>query len=141
MITGTIIHPDIVDHLARTGHGGRVLVSDAHWASSTRIGSHAHVVHLGLRPGLPTVPDVVAAVRDTVAIEQLVRMRPSPDAEPCLVQRATAELLTGVPIEMVEREQFYQLATGDDVALVVVTGDIRRFGNALLRVGVTTERS
>jgi L-fucose mutarotase len=36
----------------------------------------------------------------------------------------------------VSREQFYALATSADVALVVVTGDTRRFGNVALRVGV-----
>jgi L-fucose mutarotase len=49
------------------------------------------------------------------------------------VQDRIAALLP-VAVEKVKREEFYQLARSQDLALGIVTGDTRRFGNALLRL-------
>lgn len=136
MIATTITHPEVLAALARAGHGSTVLVADGHWAAN-RAGRHARTVFLNLTSGTPTVPEVTAAVRDTVRIERITQMRPSPESLPSEVQDQTAALFsTEVPRALASREEFYALAGSDDLVLVVVTGDRRRFGNALLHVGV-----
>jgi L-fucose mutarotase len=136
MITGTITHPEILSQLARAGHGSIVLVCDGHYAAATRVGANARTVFLNLRAGAPTVPDVTSALLESICVEHVTQMQPAADAMPSEVQEEIAQLTSGVPRTLVSREQFYALATSADVALVVVTGDTRRFGNVALRVGV-----
>ncbi|WP_020662045.1 RbsD/FucU domain-containing protein [Amycolatopsis benzoatilytica] len=136
MIASTVTHPEVLASLARTGHGSTVLVTDGHWAVN-RVGRQARTVFLNLTAGTPTVPEVASAVRDTVRIDRITQMRPGPEGLPSEVQDQTAELFPAdVPRSLVSREEFYALAGSDDLVLAVVTGDLRKFGNVLLHVGV-----
>lgn len=137
MIKGRLIHPDILRGLAGAGHGSTVLVCDAHYPAGTATGPNADVVHLNLEAMRPTVPEVLAVLLDTVHVETVTLMEPSADALPSAVQQEVGALLPdGVASELVDRFDFYRLARSEDLALVVVTGDTRRFGNVLLTVGV-----
>jgi L-fucose mutarotase len=136
MIKGTITHPQILQALATAGHKSTVLIADAHYAAATAVGPNAHIVHLNLTAGAPTIPDVLRAVLDTVVVEHASQIKATADALPSTVQEEVAATLpTGLPLEYVERYAFYELARQGDLALAIVTGDTRRFGNVLLRLG------
>lgn len=123
--------------LAAAGHGSTVLITDGHYPAKTAVGRNAITVHLNLEAGAPTVPAVLAAVLDSVPIERATLIRPSADATPCAVHDEVARLLPeGIEPHLVDRFEFYALAREDDLALCVVTGDTRRFANALLTIGV-----
>lgn len=137
MLRAPITHPDVLHALARAGHGSLVLVADAHFAASTAVSQKAVVVHLALAPGAPLVPDVASLISATIQLEAVTTMT-APDEELGRVARQ-AVAAAGSPVhDSVSREEFKALTRSEDMALCIVTGDTRRFANALLRVGVTT---
>ena len=141
MIRGSITHPYIIGALAAAGHKARILITDAHYSASTNVNPAAQVVHLNLRPGLPTVTDVLDALVQTVPLEHAAVIRASEDARPCVIQDELRERLSALPdgavaLDEIERAEFYDRSRGHEVALCIVTGDPRRFGNVLLTVGV-----
>lgn len=137
MITGQVTHPGIISGLASAGHGATVLITDGHYSAATAVGPNAQTVYLNLQSDLPTVPQVLEAVLTSVQIEKLTRITPSEDAVPCLVHGEIDKLMPeGIEAEYVDRFEFYALARSQNLALCIVTGDSRRFANALLTVGV-----
>ena len=138
MMRGPIKHPDVLAALAGAGHKSTVLIADLNYAAATAVGPRARTVHLGLTAGTPTVPDVLAAVQAAVAIEHATQMSPSEDALPSEVQDEVARVLD-VRVDRVSREEFYELARSADMALAIITGDTRRFGNVLVRLGAITD--
>jgi L-fucose mutarotase len=137
MITGQLTHPRIISALAAAGHGATVLITDGHYSAATAVGPNAETVHLNLQADFPTVPQVLAVVLGTVPVEKLTRITPSADATPCPVHSEIDELMPeGTATEFVDRFGFYALARSENLALCIVTGDSRRFANALLTVGV-----
>ena len=137
MITGQLTHPGILSALAAAGHGATVLITDGHYSAATAVGPNAETVHLNLHAGFPTVPQVLAVVLATVSVDKLTRITPSADATPCAVHSEIDELIPeGTETEFVDRFGFYALARSENLALCIVTGDSRRFANALLTVGV-----
>lgn len=138
MINGQIIHPRIIAALAAAGHRSTVLIADAHYAASTAVGPNATLVHLNLEAGSPTIPHVVELVAAMIPIEKRTSMQSS-EADFGGVQAEIATILgPALPHCELSREEFYTASRSDDLALCIVTGDIRRFGNVLLTVGVNT---
>lgn len=140
MIKSTITHPEILHRLAAAGHKSTVLIADAHYAAATAVGPNARTVHLNLTAGTPTIPEVLDAVLATVVVEHASQIKATSDALPSEVQQAVAAVLpTSTQLEYVERYAFYDLARQPDLALAIVTGDTRRFGNVLLRLGALVD--
>ena len=140
MINGTIIHPKILHGLASAGHRSTILVTDAHYAAQTAVGPNATVVLLNLEPGTPTITRVVELLTGYVPVEKYTTMG-TPDPEFDEVQQEMATMLGSTAAHaMLDREGFYAAARSADLALCIVTGDTRRFGNVLLTVGVNTGR-
>ncbi|TDO87942.1 RbsD/FucU domain-containing protein [Enemella evansiae] len=135
-----IIHPGILDALARVGHKGRILVCDALYSTATATNPRSRVVHLALTAGTPTVTEVVRTLAEAVEIEALVRMCPESGETGLPVHREIDALLptTRVAHDWVDRGAFYDLARDREVALCLATGDTRRFANVLLTVGAPT---
>jgi len=138
MIRGALKHPVVLAALASAGHKSTVLIADLNYAASTGVAPGTPTAHLALTAGTPTVPEVLKVVRSVIPIEHATQIRPSEDALPSMVQDEVRDLL-GAPPELVSREDFYRLARSEDLALAIITGDTRRFGNVLLRVGALTE--
>lgn len=137
MITARLTHPEMMAAFAAAGHGSTVLVTDGHYPAKTAVGPNTQTVHLNLTAGLPTVPEVLSVVLDTIPVERATLISPSADALPSEVQHEILQLLPEpVPVAYVGRQDFYALARSPDLALCVVTGDIRRFANVLLTIGV-----
>jgi len=137
MITGTLTHPQIISALASAGHGATILVADGHYSAATAVGPNASTVYLNLEAGTPTVPQVLEVILKTVQVEKLTRITPSADASPCLVHSEIDRLMPeGLDDDFVDRFDFYNLARSENLALCIVTGDSRRFANALLTLGV-----
>ena len=139
MLLTELLHPGLVSALAAAGHGGQVLLADGHYPASTAVGPNAATVHLNLAPGLLDVSTVLDVLLRAVPVEAAAVMVPPPGApEPPAIaahRRAVAEV--GVAeVEQVDRFDFYDRARGPDLALVVVTADVRTYANLLLTLGV-----
>jgi L-fucose mutarotase len=139
-----LLHPDLLRALAAAGHGSRILLADANYPHSTGANPGAARVHLNLRPGLVTVEQVLEVLLDAVPVESAAVMVPggvSGDVvgagEPIPVHAVYRDALgDGVAWEEMDRFAFYGAARGDDVALVVATGEQRVYANLLLTIGV-----
>ncbi len=132
-----IIHPEVLEVLARVGHKGKILVTDALYSTATNVGPRCRVIHVALTVGAPTVSDVTTALKAAIALEELTRMKPESGETDLPVHQEIDRLLPSatVPHTWVGRQEFYDLARSDDVALCLSSGDTRRFANVLLTVG------
>lgn len=141
MIRGLITHPIILGTLAAAGHRSTLLICDGHYAAATSVGPNAVVVHLNLEAGNPTVPRVVELIAGAVVIEKRTIMEVPEERFARVQDEVNLVLGSDVELETVSREDFYTAARSTNLALCVVTGDVRRFSNVLLTVGVNMERS
>jgi L-fucose mutarotase len=136
MLLTELLHPEILAALASAGHGSRVLLADGHYPASTAVGSHARTVYLNLTPGLLDVSTVLDVLLRAIPIEAAAVMVP-PVAEP--EPEAIGEYrdrLASVPVVELDRFAFYAHARSDDLALAIVTADVRTYANLLLTIGV-----
>ncbi|MDR3360018.1 MAG: RbsD/FucU family protein [Bifidobacteriaceae bacterium] len=136
MLTYRLIHPELLGGLAAAGHGSKILLVDGNYPHATGVAASARRVHLNLRPGLVSVPDVLEPLLSAVNVEAAAVMA-APDGGEAPAHRQYRELLAdGVPLTTLERFAFYDAARRDDVALMVATADQRMCANLLLTLGV-----
>jgi L-fucose mutarotase len=109
MLRTRLTHPEILAALAAAGHGSRLLISDGNFPHATATPASARRVFLNLSPGRVTVSEVLEEFR--------------------------ALLPPGLPVEVVDRLDFYELTRRPEVTLAVATGDQRLYANLLLTIG------
>ena len=136
MLNSRLLHPEILQALGRAGHGSRVLIADGNYPFSTESPTTAAKVFLNLRRGLVSVTDVLEVLTETIPIESAVLMEPSDRALVPLHKRVRELLPATLPIEKRQRHDFYAEARAATTALVIATGEERRFANVLLTIGV-----
>lgn len=136
MLMSPLIHPQLSAALGRAGHGATVLLADGHYPASTAIGPNAEVVHLNLTPGVVDVPTVLEVLLASMPWEAAtVMLPPAGDPEPAAVT-SYRERLSHLAFGSLDRWSFYDAARSTDLAVVVVTADLRTYANLLLTVGV-----
>ncbi|MGY4739117.1 RbsD/FucU domain-containing protein [Streptomyces sp. ATMOS53] len=139
MLLTELLHPDILAALAGSGHGARVLLADGHYPASTATGERARIVHLDLAPGLLDVTTVLDVLLRALPVESAhVMVPPEGEPEPPAIAGYRSRLAP-VPVETLGRFAFYDAARSPDLALAVVTADIRTYANLLLTIGVRAE--
>ena len=131
-----MMQPDILSALGRAGHGSCVLIADGNFPVSTHSPASATKVFLNLRPGMVQVADVLEVLRDTIPIEQATLMA-APDGQPAPIHQELLKLLpAGLPTRSLSRAEFYAAVSQPTTALVIATGEERRFANILITIGV-----
>lgn len=129
MIKTGCINPEILSALSHCTHGDKVLITTGNFRFD-RYG-RAKVVYVGVKPGLPTTVEVVQALKDTVNFEKIEFMKLENETP---TYSAIKEMLPDVPVAYYDRQDYYDVTQKDDVALVIVTGDIQYAANVLLTV-------
>lgn len=136
MLLTELLHPEILAALAGAGHGSKVLLADGHYPASTAVGRQARTVYANFTPGLLDVSTVLDVLLRTVPVEAAaVMVPPAGEPEPEAV-RGYRDRLASVPVEELDRFAFYAQARSDDLALAIVTADVRIYANLLLTIGV-----
>jgi L-fucose mutarotase len=130
-----LVHPGILDALAGAGHGSQVLLVDGNYPVATAVRPRAAVVHLNLRPGTVGVETVLETLLTAVPVEAAEVMSPDGEPEPDIFGTFRSHL-PGIELTPLDRSGFYAAARGEDVCLVVATGEQRLFANILLTIGV-----
>jgi L-fucose mutarotase len=145
MLKGCLIHPDILQALGRAGHSSKVLIADGNYPAATRRHSEAALVSLNLSPGVVDCVAVLEALVSAIPIEAAMVMRPESSGPYAMEEdpeiwdafrACLADADPEVELEAVDRLPFYELASADDVALVIATGEQRLYANLLLTIGV-----
>lgn len=134
MLKGQLIHPDLMAALALCGHGDKVLIADGNYPLDSKSGT-AEKVYLGLKPGLPTVTDVLEALQSVINIEKAEVMDPADGSEPEIFGEFRT-MLDGMALDKLGRYEFYDACCKEPVRLAISTGEKRVFANLLITVGV-----
>ncbi len=136
MLQGTLIHPEILAALGSAGHGAQVLIADGNYPFSTGSNPRATRVFLNVSPGLLTATDVLRVLVSAIPIEAASVMVPEGGPEPPIFEEFRQLLPGGLPLAPLDRFAFYAAARGEDLALVIATGEQRVYANILLTIGV-----
>ena len=134
MLKGNCIHPDIMASLALCGHGDKILIADGNYPLESKTGD-ADLVYLGLKPGIPTVTDVLDSILSVVAVEKAEVMRTDDGVEPAIFPEFR-ELLGDLPLEKIDHYDFYDACCDPSVKLAISTGESRTYANIILTIGV-----
>ena len=136
MLKTKLLHPEILSALGSNGHGSKLLIADGNYPFTTGVPENAKRVFLNLTPGILSVTDVLKIIREVIPIESYLVMLP-PDETPQGIHDEFREILgEDVTVNKVKRFDFYNEARSPDTFLVIATGEIRRFANILITVGV-----
>ncbi len=129
-----LVSPDLLKALCEMGHGDEIILSDAHFPAHT----------LGvpvLRADGISVADLLAGILPLLELDAyvdhpVVMMAPVPgdSLDDALMAKVHA-LVPAEKVEHIERFAFYERAR--KVFAVVVTGETAKYGNILLKKGVT----
>ncbi|MGF1585235.1 MAG: L-fucose mutarotase [Bacteroidales bacterium] len=134
-----LISPDLLALLSRMGHGDEIVLADAHFPGETF--NHKILRADGLR-----IPDLLAAILPLFELDSYV---PHPLAMMAAVEGDTLDpeveqsYLRAIhrtnpdvaPIERIDRIAFYERTKS--AFAVVMTGETAKYGNIILKKGVT----
>ena len=145
MLKYKLIHPEILAILGRSGHGSKILIADGNYPFVTRLGKKATLVNLNLMPGLVSGVQALESLVYAVPIERAQVMQPEKTGPYAMLtappiwadyRRILLESGHDITLESIERFQFYQEASSDDVALTIATAEQQLYANILLTIGV-----
>src|SRR5438270_1438649 len=140
MLKHTLIHPRILEVMARAGHHGKVLIADGNYPASSTLGPNAELVSLQLSPGIPTCTQVLEALVSAVPIEEANTMAYETsgpyalDADPPVWEQYRQVFRrAGLPLQLkpIEKWAFYKAVDTKDHVLTIQTADQQRFANLL----------
>ena len=134
MLTGKLIHPDIMAALALCGHGDKVLIADGNYPLDSKSGE-AETLFFGLTPGVPTDTSVLQATPSAVNIEKAEVMDPADGTAPEIFVQFQS-MLGGMELSKLGRYEFYDACCQPGVRLAISTGEKRTFANLLITIGV-----
>ena len=150
MLKASVLHPEIIGHLARAGHLSTVLITDGNYPHATKPNPRAPIVWANYRPGLLDGPTVLGLICDLVPVEAITVMEPertgpyamSDDPPVWDVYRDVLKDKAGFadPFLPLQKPEFNAAAQADDLALVVATGETAIFANVLVTIGVVQPR-
>jgi L-fucose mutarotase len=134
-----LISPDLLALLSRMGHGDEIVLADAHFPGET---FNQNILRAdGLR-----IPDLLAAILplfelDSYVSHPLVMMAAvegdtlDPKVEQNYLEAIHKSNPDVAPIERIDRFAFYERTKG--AFAVVMTGETAKYGNIILKKGVT----
>jgi len=135
MLTTPVIHPQILEALARSGHFAQVMIADGNLPVGAMKGPNASIVYLNFQPGLLSTVQVLKGVLSVCPIQGATVMQKPAEAD-ASIHEEYRELLGPVEWNELERWAFYDKIREPSTTLVIATGEQRRFANLLLTVGV-----
>lgn len=124
-----LLHSQLSETIATFGHGDGLLIGDA----GMPIPDGPRRIDLAVTRNVPSFEQVLRATLTELQVERVVlaaeTMRTSPS-----VARLIAELLPGVPVEVVSHEELKGRSTS--AKAIVRTGEFTPYANVLLISGV-----
>ena len=135
MLQHTLIHPLLLEAIGAAGHGARILIADGNYPASTKCGENSELVYLNLRPGIPTVTDVLETLTTAIPMEAAHVMVSDDGSEPPIFAEFR-DRLQELPLSPLDRFSFYDEASGPDTCVTIITGEQRICANLLLTIGV-----
>jgi len=135
MLKTPVIHPTIMEVLARSGHFAQVVIADGNLPVGAMTGPNSTTVHLNFRPGLLDALTVLEGILEVCPVQGAIVMEKPAEAN-AEIHDAYKKLLGDVTWDTMERWAFYDKIREPATTLIVQTGEQRRFANLILIVGV-----
>lgn len=135
MLKTAVIHPTIMEALARSGHFAQVVIADGNLPVGAMTGPNSTTVHLNFRPGLLDALTVLEGILEVCPIQGAIVMEKPVEAN-AVIHDAYKALLPDVTWDEMERWAFYDKIRAPETTLIIQTGEQRRFANLILTVGV-----
>jgi len=136
MLKYRLIHPDLLEALARSGHHDQILIADGNFPVHSKAPSNARFVHLNLAPGMLTVTDILKVLIDAVPFEKATMMIKDDGSEPAIGADFREILPHDLPLQAIERLAFYDAVGSSSTTLVIASAEQRLYANLLLTIGV-----
>jgi L-fucose mutarotase len=135
MLKSPLIHPDILFTIARNGHGAMILIADGNFPAGVKTSATSTKVFLNLAPGVCKTTEVLKTLMATIPVEKAIAMIPGSGLKSDL-HTEYVQLLGKTPMTTVDKKIFYEHVGSEQNCLTIVTGDMRRFANIILVMGV-----
>lgn len=135
MLKTPVIHPQIMEALARSGHFAQVVIADGNLPVGAMTGPNSTTVHLNFKPGLLDAVTVLEGILEVCPIQGATVMEKPAEAN-AEIHETYKELLGEVTWDEMERWAFYDKIRDQATTLIIQTGEQRRFANLILSVGV-----
>ena len=129
-----VLSPDLLKILAEMGHGDEIVFSDAHFPAHTfgvRVLRADGVSCAALLKGLAPLFELDAYATPVVMMEAV----PGDELDPAVERRYRDALGYAGEVERMERYAFYERAK--KAYAVILTGETAKYGNVILKKGVT----
>jgi L-fucose mutarotase len=139
MLKYAITHPLLLHSLAQAGHGSRILLADSNYAFDAFAPQNATRVYLNFAPGLIAMEDVLSGILQAIPVEAALAVLADDGAVPTITMKYRELLPDAVPLDRINRFDFYAKAKELDTTLVVATGETSHYANLLLTVGFLNE--
>ena len=133
------ISPDLLKVLAEMGHGDEIVLADAHFPGHTVNGRVLRADGLSvttLVDGILPLFDLDTYADPLVMMEAVPGDTLDPAVEDRYLEVVRRHAPTAKPPARIDRFAFYERARA--AFAVVMTGETRKYGNLLLKKGVTT---
>jgi L-fucose mutarotase len=138
MLKYRLLHPELSQALARSGHGSRILIADSNYPHYTGAPATAARIYLNLAPGLISATEVLKVVLDAIPVEAAHVMSMDNNQEAPVVEEFRKLLPRAVSVHSLPRFDFYDAVNVPQTSVVIATGEQRLYANLLLTVGVMT---
>ena len=133
-----VVSPDLLKALAEMGHGDEIVISDAHFPAHDFGKDCAYV----LRADGLGADRILAGIAPLFELDQYVKAPvimmaavPGDTLDPEIERKYRTALGYAAEIERMERFAFYERAK--KAYAIVLTGEIGKYGNIILKKGVT----
>ena len=124
-----LLNRELARFVSQQGHHDLLMVVDAGFA----IPNGLDVVDLSLTINVPTVPEVLAVLKDYYSVEKLILARETRDVSPSLYKIMINSFEENLNIELIDHLALKEKSK--QVKLVIRTGDFTAYGNIILVSG------
>lgn len=136
MLKSDLLHPGILNALAKSGHTSKILIADGNFPFNGLANPAAERVYLNLRPGMVSATDVLATLVSAIPLEAAQAVMKADGSAPS-IHAEFAQILQGhVAMTTLALQDFYDAIQHPMLSLVIATGEQRTYANILLTVGV-----
>lgn len=136
MLKTQVIHPTIMEALARSGHFAQVVIADGNLPVGAMTGPNSTTVHLNFRPGLLDALTVLEGILEVCPVQGAIVMEKPAEANAEIHDSYKKLLGDNVTWDIMKRWSFYDQIRNPNTTLIIQTGEQRRFANLILTVGV-----
>tara|TARA_S200000501_G_scaffold9027_1_gene8144 strand:- start:1465 stop:1890 length:426 start_codon:yes stop_codon:yes gene_type:complete len=124
-----LLNRELARFISQQGHNDMLMVVDAGFA----IPKGLDVVDLSLAINEPTVPRVLAVLKDYFSVEKLILARETKDVSPSLYKIMISSFEENLNVELIEHLALKEKSK--QVKLVIRTGDFTAYANIILVSG------